>query len=67
MLEGEVTFEGDDGPVVVSAGTFVLARPGVSHGFHNHTGAYARLLNIHAPAGFDVRFLADRGGPDADG
>ena len=67
VLEGEVTFDGDDEAFVASAGTFVLARPGVVHGFHNHTGAYARLLNIHAPAGFDVRFLADRGGPDADG
>jgi quercetin dioxygenase-like cupin family protein len=67
VLEGEVTFDGDGEAFVASAGTFVLARPGVVHGFHNHTGAYARLLNIHAPAGFDVRFLADRGGPDADG
>jgi quercetin dioxygenase-like cupin family protein len=66
VLEGEVTFDGDDGAFVAAAGTFVLARPGVAHGFHNHTGAYARLLNIHAPAGFDVRFLADRAGPDGD-
>jgi mannose-6-phosphate isomerase-like protein (cupin superfamily) len=60
VLEGELTFEGDDGPVTAPAGTFVLAPAGVSHAFHNRTGEPVRLLNIHAPAGFDRRFLADR-------
>jgi mannose-6-phosphate isomerase-like protein (cupin superfamily) len=60
VLEGELTFDGDEGPVTAPAGTFVLAPPGVRHGFHNRTGAPVRLLNIHAPAGFDRRFLADR-------
>jgi mannose-6-phosphate isomerase-like protein (cupin superfamily) len=62
VLEGEITFEGEDGPVTAPAGTFVLARPGDSHGFHNRTGAPVRLQNIHAPAGFDRRFLAARQG-----
>ena len=60
VLEGELTFEGAEGPVTAPAGTFVLAPPGVLHGFHNRTGEPVRLLNIHAPAGFDRRFLADR-------
>ena len=32
VLEGEITFEGEDGPVTAPAGTFVLAKPGVSTG-----------------------------------
>jgi len=60
VLEGELTFVGDDGPVTAPAGTFVLARPGVNHGFHNRTGEPVRLLNIHTPGGFDRRFLANR-------
>jgi mannose-6-phosphate isomerase-like protein (cupin superfamily) len=55
VLEGQLTFVRDDGEVTVPAGTFVLARPGVSHGFHNRTAEPVRLLNIHAPAGFDRR------------
>jgi mannose-6-phosphate isomerase-like protein (cupin superfamily) len=61
VLEGAVTFQGEDGAVVVSAGGFVLAPAGVEHGFHNHTGETVRLLNIHSPAGFDLRFLGERG------
>jgi quercetin dioxygenase-like cupin family protein len=63
VLEGEITFVGADGePIAAPAGTFVLAPPGVEHGFHNRTGEPVLLLNIHAPAGFDRRFLADREG-----
>jgi mannose-6-phosphate isomerase-like protein (cupin superfamily) len=29
--------------------------PGTSHGFKNEGGVTARMLNIHAPAGFDRR------------
>jgi mannose-6-phosphate isomerase-like protein (cupin superfamily) len=66
VLEGALTFEGADGPVVVPLGGFVLAPAGVEHGFRNHTDAPVLLLNIHAPAGFDRRFLAERGeGPRA--
>jgi len=46
VLEGALTFEGDGESVVATAGTFVLAPPGVLHGFHNHTGNAVRLLNI---------------------
>jgi mannose-6-phosphate isomerase-like protein (cupin superfamily) len=33
----------------------VLAPPGVEHGFRNAGSVPVRMLNIHAPAGFDRR------------
>jgi quercetin dioxygenase-like cupin family protein len=55
ILEGELTFvlEGED--VKAPEGTFILVPPGVEHGFRNDTDAPVRILNIHAPAGFDRR------------
>ena len=55
ILEGEMTFvvEGED--VGAPPGTFVLVPPGVEHGFRNDGDIPVRMLNIHAPAGFDRR------------
>jgi quercetin dioxygenase-like cupin family protein len=55
ILEGEITFtvEGED--IVAPQGTFVLIPPGVEHGFRNDSDTPARILNVHAPAGFDRR------------
>ncbi|MGH3092341.1 MAG: cupin domain-containing protein [Gaiellaceae bacterium] len=36
-------------------GTFVLVPPGVPHSFGNRGDAVVRLINVHAPAGFDLR------------
>jgi quercetin dioxygenase-like cupin family protein len=60
VLEGELTVDGGGGPITAPAGTFVLAPAGVRHAFDNRTDKPVRLLNIHAPAGFDRRFLAER-------
>jgi quercetin dioxygenase-like cupin family protein len=60
ILEGELTFElppHDD--VIAGPGTFVLVPPHVVHTFRNDTDAVVRILNIHAPAGFDRRLLDD--------
>lgn len=59
LLDGELTFvvEGDEIPA--PAGTFVLIPPGTEHSFANRTAAPVRMLNIHAPAGFDRRLLND--------
>jgi mannose-6-phosphate isomerase-like protein (cupin superfamily) len=57
VLDGELTFELDDGDVVAPAGTFVLVPPGAPHTFRNDLGRPTRVLNIHAPAGFDRRLL----------
>ena len=61
ILEGELTFAlGEDGEEVVAGpGTFVLVPPGVRHGFSNRAETPVRMLNLHAPAGFDLRIAAD--------
>jgi mannose-6-phosphate isomerase-like protein (cupin superfamily) len=59
ILEGELTFtvEGED--VVAGPGTFVLVPPHVQHSFANRGDDVVRLVNIHAPAGFDLQLEAD--------
>jgi mannose-6-phosphate isomerase-like protein (cupin superfamily) len=55
ILDGELTFVLRDDEVAAPAGTFVLVPPGVEHGFRNDGDSPVRILNIHAPAGFDRR------------
>jgi mannose-6-phosphate isomerase-like protein (cupin superfamily) len=59
MLEGELVFTADDAEVVAGPGTFVLVPPDVEHTFENRTDAVARFVNVHAPAGFDIRLEED--------
>ena len=59
ILDGELTFLLGDREVRAPAGTFVLVPPGVLHTFANRTDTPVRILNIHAPAGFDRRLLGD--------
>jgi mannose-6-phosphate isomerase-like protein (cupin superfamily) len=58
ILEGELTFTVDGEEVVAGPGTFVLVPPGVEHDFANRGDAVARMVNVHAPAGFDRRLQA---------
>ena len=55
IVEGEMTFTLGDEEVAAPPGTFVLVPPDVSHGFRNDGDVPVRMLNIHAPAGFDRR------------
>jgi mannose-6-phosphate isomerase-like protein (cupin superfamily) len=55
ILEGELTFEFGADSVPAPPGTFVLVPPGVEHAFRNDGPGQVRMLNIHAPAGFDRR------------
>ena len=55
IVEGEMTFTFGDELEKASPGTFVLVPPGVEHGFRNDGAEPVRMLNIHAPAGFDRR------------
>jgi mannose-6-phosphate isomerase-like protein (cupin superfamily) len=55
MLEGELTFVVDGEELVVGARTFVLVPPGIPHAFANRRDEIARFVNVHAPAGFDLR------------
>ena len=59
VLEGELTFTIDDAEIVAGAGTFVLVPPGVPHTFANRGDAVVRCINVHAPAGFDLRLEED--------
>jgi mannose-6-phosphate isomerase-like protein (cupin superfamily) len=59
VLDDEMTFLLGDEEVVAGAGTFVLVPPGMEHTFVNRTDAPVRMLNIHAPAGFDRRLLEE--------
>jgi mannose-6-phosphate isomerase-like protein (cupin superfamily) len=59
VLDGELRFVVDGHEIVAPAGTFVLVPPGVSHTFANATSSPVRILNIHAPAGFDRRLLGE--------
>jgi mannose-6-phosphate isomerase-like protein (cupin superfamily) len=55
IMEGEMTFTLGGEEVAAPPGTFVLVPPGVEHGFRNDGAVPVRVLNIHAPAGFDRR------------
>ncbi len=55
ILEGELSFAFGDEQAAAGPGTFVLVPPGAPHGFRNDCGRPVRMLNIHAPAGFDRR------------
>jgi mannose-6-phosphate isomerase-like protein (cupin superfamily) len=55
IVSGEMTFVLDEREVAAPPGTFVLVPPGVEHGFRNDGSEPVRMLNIHAPAGFDRR------------
>ena len=59
ILDGELTFVLDEGEVPAPEGTFVLVPPGVNHTFLNPLDRPTRVLNIHAPAGFDRRLLGE--------
>jgi mannose-6-phosphate isomerase-like protein (cupin superfamily) len=55
ILEGELTFTFGGETAAAPPGTFVLIPPGVAHGFRNDGATPVRMLNIHAPGGFDAR------------
>jgi mannose-6-phosphate isomerase-like protein (cupin superfamily) len=55
ILEGEMTFTHGGGEVIAGPGTFVLVPPGVEHGFRNDGDVNVRMINVHAPGGFDRR------------
>ena len=55
ILDGTMTFYFGDEEAEAGPGTFVLAPSGIEHGFRNDRDEPVRMLNIHAPAGFDRR------------
>ena len=59
ILEGDVVMIVEDEEIVVGPGTFVLVPPGDPHTFANRTQSVVRIVNVHAPAGFDLRLEED--------
>jgi mannose-6-phosphate isomerase-like protein (cupin superfamily) len=55
ILEGELTFVFGAEEARAGRGAFVLVPPGIEHAFRNDTEGPVRMLNVHAPAGFDRR------------
>jgi len=59
VLEGELTFQigREAETIIVSAGGFVAAPPGVAHSLRNAGDCPARWLTIHAPDGGFAAFM----------
>jgi mannose-6-phosphate isomerase-like protein (cupin superfamily) len=57
VLDGDLRFVINEQEIPAAAGTFLLVPPGIMHTFMNPTSSPVRMLNIHAPAGFDRRLL----------
>jgi mannose-6-phosphate isomerase-like protein (cupin superfamily) len=55
ILEGELTFTVTGDEILAGSGTFVLVPPEVPHTFANRGDVAARVVNVNAPAGFDLR------------
>jgi quercetin dioxygenase-like cupin family protein len=52
VLSGELEFQVGDQTLLATEGSYVLAPPGVPHGFRNTGDDPARALNLHTPGGF---------------
>ena len=55
IVDGEMTVFFGTEEALAGPGTFVLVPPGVEHAFRNKGATPVRMLNIHAPGGFDRR------------
>jgi quercetin dioxygenase-like cupin family protein len=56
IVDGELTFQIDDGRIVASAGTTVFAPRGIVHTYQNFSLQTGRLLIMVTPAGLDRFF-----------
>ena len=56
ILEGELTFQVEDGLLTKGAGELAFVPRGVAHTLANRSGAPARYLLICTPAGFERSF-----------
>ncbi len=55
VLDGTLTVTLDECELEAGAGTFVLVPAGTAHAIANNSGGDVRILNVHAPGGFDRR------------
>lgn len=56
VLEGQVAVRSGDGHHVLEAGDGAVVPPGIVYGLSNATDTQARLLDVHAPGGFERFF-----------
>lgn len=56
VIEGEVTFYTDDGPIRAAPGAFLNLPVGVRHRFRNESDRFARMLVFVAPSGLEKMF-----------
>ena len=56
ILEGELSFYGDEGEIVASQGTYLNIPKGAKHRFRNNGDATARMLFFFTPAGIEGLF-----------
>ena len=59
ILEGELTFVVNGEELKAPPQSFILIPPGTEHTFANRGTTPVRMVNVHAPAGFDRRLLED--------
>ena len=56
ILEGELSFYGDDGEIVAGPGTFLNIPKGAKHRFRNNGSETAKMLFFFTPAGIEGLF-----------
>ena len=56
ILEGELSFYGEDGEVVAGPGTYLNIPKGAKHRFRNNGDSTARMLFFFTPAGIEGLF-----------
>ena len=57
ILEGVLTFYGDEGETIAGPGTYLNIPKGAKHRFRNNSGEVARMLFFFAPAGIEDLFV----------
>ena len=57
VLAGEATFTLADETLVAHAGDFLVAPPGVAHGFKNTGSGPLTMVDVHASPEFDTEWL----------
>ena len=56
ILEGELSFYGDDGEVVAGSGTYLNIPKGAKHRFRNNGDTTAKMIFFFTPAGIEGLF-----------
>ena len=68
ILDGELTFYGEDGEIAAGPGTYLNIPKGAKHRFRNNGDQTARMLFFFVPAGIEALFdaLAEMDEPKGD-